>query len=112
MMTQVEALKVVDEAIARYTGDVRVLESAVGVLLVGLWVGWRPLLLAHSLKAFKGYERVLGVKFKEVLPEVGPLSGKMVAWTMLENIKDFCRVSVGSKPGRSIEMQELEVPRA
>lgn len=108
MMAQGEMLRVVDEAIERYTGDVSVLESAVGALLVGRRVGWRPLLLMHSTATIARYQQVLGVKFREVLPEVGPLAGKSLGWKLLEDVKDFWKVVSRKVPGSSNELTALD----
>lgn len=109
VMVQGEALKVVDEAIARYTGDVSVLEAAIGALMVGRRVGWRPLLLMHSSATIARYQEILGLKFREVLPEVGPLAGKSLGWKLLGDVRDFWKVVRRRLPGNSKELIALDV---
>lgn len=109
MMTQGEMLRVVDEAVASYRGDVSVLETAIGALMVGRWVGWRPLMLMHSTATVARYQEILGLKFREVLPEVGPLADKSLGWRLLGNIKDFWKVARRRLPGSSKELVALDV---
>ena len=108
MMGQGEVLRVVDEAIARYTGDVSVLETAIGALMLGRRVGWRPLLMMHTTATIARYQQVLGLKFREVLPEVGPLAGKSLGWSMLGRMKDFWKVVRRQIPGKSTELIALD----
>lgn len=108
MMTQGEMLRVADEAVERYTGDVSVLETAIGALMVGRRVGWRPLLLMHSTATIARYQEILGLKFREVLPEVGPLANKSLGWRMLGRLKDYWRVVARRLPGSSKEFIALD----
>lgn len=104
MITHGEALRVVDEAIERYTGDVSVLEAAIGALMVGRRFGWRPLLLMHTTATIARYQQVLGLKFREVLPEVGQLANKSLGWKLLGDVKDFWKVVRRQIPGHSKEL--------
>ena len=98
-----ELLQVIDKAINSYRGDVKVLESAIGALFVGCQIGWRPLRLIHSHKTFARYQRILGVDFFEVLPEVGPLADKSLGWRLAQQVENFWDAARGTVPGRSKE---------
>lgn len=95
---------IIDDAIRLYTGDFRVLESAVGSLHIGLKIGWRPLRLIHSHRTFVRYQDILGVDFQEVLPEVGPLADKSVAWRAAKYAENFWDLVRGHLPNRHISV--------
>lgn len=96
--------KLIDEVISNYEGDGRILESAIGALHFGMKLGWRPLLLIHSYKAIKRYETILGLDFKEVMPEVGPLADKSLAWRIAKKVENYWDVVRGTVKGRSAEV--------
>ena len=104
-MTQEEIQQVIDATIKSYRGDISVLETAIGALYVGLKIGWKPLRLVHSHRTFASYQKVLGLDFHEVLPEVGPLADKSMAWRIAKHARNFWDVARGTLPGRSKEMQ-------
>lgn len=102
-MNQTELLQIIDSAIVRYRGDVRVLQTAIGALHLGLAVGWKPLRLVHSHRTFVRYQEILQLDFHEVLPEVGVKADKLLAWRVAKVAKNFWDVARGSQPGRSRE---------
>ncbi len=102
-MQQDELLQLVNDVMARYHGDVRILESAIGALYLGLKVGWKPLLLIHSRATFARYEKILGLNFREVMPAVGPLADKLVGWRLAKGLTNFWEAVRGRSPGRSSE---------
>jgi hypothetical protein len=102
-MTQEEIQQVIDTAIKSYDGDISVLEAAIGALHVGLKTGWKPLRLVHSHRTFTIYQKALGLDFHEVLPDIGPLADKSVAWRIAKHARNFWDVARGTLPGRSKE---------
>lgn len=102
-MTEDDVQKVISDAMANYSGNVQVLESAIGALHVGLKTGWRPLRLMHTHSTFSRYQRILGVDFLEVLPEVGPLADKSLGWRIVKVVGNFWDAARGTIPGRSTE---------
>lgn len=102
-MTQEEIQQVIDDAIKNYRGDARVLESAIGSLFFGLQIGWRPLHLMHMYKTMSRYEEILGVNFREVMPEVGPMADSLRGWRIAKNLENFWDAVRGTAPGRGSE---------
>lgn len=94
-----ELIRTVDDAMVRFRGNSSELESAIGALFVGRKFGWKVLYLIHSKATIRKYEKILGVAFREVLPETGPLSKKSIAWTAVDKIGGFWKVVKGEKPG-------------
>lgn len=59
----------VDAAVANYRGFSDKLSAALGGLAAGYYFGWRGLLMVHDRSTIKKYEAILGLDFKECLPE-------------------------------------------
>lgn len=104
-MNNNELVALLDRAIKSYKGDSRVLESAIGALVVGRLTGWKPLALIHTHTTFRKYEHLLGVTFSEVLPEVGPLAHKSLAWQVAQSVGRFWDVVKNRLPGRTVELE-------
>jgi hypothetical protein len=85
-------LEIVEAACDAYIGDVTILESAVGALVIGRLFGWHCLRLIHPA-AFKKYESILLIKFREELPERGPFADKVNAMRMFDQAVAFWRVA-------------------
>ena len=62
-MTQQQFYEISNKAISNFHGNGRVLESALGALMVGQFIGWRPLLLMHGGSAIKRYQTILELIF-------------------------------------------------
>jgi len=93
----------IDNAVANYRGDLRVLESAIGALVVGHYVGRRPLLLVHGSSSVRKYQRVLGVEFRDLIPEEGPMCDRSVGYRISKQVGRFWDSVRGTAPGRSPE---------
>lgn len=89
MMTDSEILAAVDKALDEYKGQVTVIEQAVGALILGRRLGWRVTYLVHGGQTINRYQNILGLKFREVLPEVGEASQKSVAWRIVKAAGKF-----------------------
>jgi hypothetical protein len=85
-------LEIVDDACEAYIGDVTILETAIGALVVGRLFGWHCLRLIHPA-SFKKYERILLIKFRDELPERGPFADKVNAMKMFDQATAFWRVA-------------------
>lgn len=64
-----------------YRGIGTTMESALGALIIGQYFGWRVLKLLHNPATYRKYEKVLGVEFKKVCPEITELGKKKVLVT-------------------------------
>lgn len=94
-----ELIRLIDEAIAHYKGDVTELENAIGALMLGRKIGWRAAFVLHSPKSIRLYERCLGVKFQDILPEGGPKRHKLNAWIIAHKVSNFWKLVKGELPG-------------
>jgi hypothetical protein len=106
--TQGDLNVVIKNAAQRYSGDLTQLESMFGALVAGQLYGWKVLRLIHSGATYAKYEKHLGVKFRDVCPEVGPLAHRSHAYALSEQMGNFWRMVRGQDPGRSptVELDE------
>ena len=93
-----ETQKIIDAAVKNYCGDLDVLESAIGTFVFGRQVGWKPLFVVHHRATIKRYEKILAVSFRDVLPDVGPLAHRCVAWQMAQKVSNFWKAVRGEVP--------------
>lgn len=101
MLLTPELIKVIEKASEEYSGDVTVLESAIGALIIGRTYGWRVLRLVHGSNSYTKYERILQIKFKDSCPERTELSKKSLALRVADTVGDFWSVARGTIAGRS-----------
>lgn len=93
-----ELVALIDNAITDFKGNTEELENAIGALMFGRQIGWRPLFLIHSPKSIKKYEKILGVDFREVMPAEGLKAKRLVAWILAEKVTNFWKLVKGEIP--------------
>lgn len=84
-----EFQQIIKNAFEDYAGDITVFESAVGTLFLGFMVGWRPLLIIHNTATVKRYERLLGVNFRELMPETTPISDRSRGFAFAQQVGNY-----------------------
>lgn len=98
-LTDKKFLEIIDNAVKEFRGDATNLEKAIGMLTFGRHVGWKPLMLIHDKKTIRKYEGILAVELRDVLPEVGKLANKSVAWKIVQKVGGFWNAVKGLKTG-------------
>lgn len=88
--------EIIKTAFSNFQGDFNVLESAVGALFMGTFVGWRPLFIIHSPKTIKKYESILGIGFRDILPETTELSDRSKGYEFVKTLTNFWAAVRGS----------------
>lgn len=74
------------------------LESALGALILGQYFGWRVLKLLHNPATYRIYEKVLGIEFKNVCPEITELGQKKsIGYAITEKLGSFWAVVMGKR---------------
>ena len=102
-----ELMDIISNAIVNFRGNLNHLHVAIGILLVGRELGWRPILLTHDKKTIRRCEKILGVQFREVLPEVGKNADKSVAWNCVQKVSSYWKAVRGEITGiRSPNIEE------
>lgn len=108
--TNEDLLSLIDRAIDSYQGPLDVLESAIGVLIVGRQYGWRVMMLVHSPSTIRKYMKILGIRhLREVLPEVGVFAHRSRAWRLVENTQGFWKAVRGQLSG--VRTAEVDKPK-
>jgi len=104
-MAKHKEFHIFEQPIKNFRGQVPTLETAIGAYIVGLRIGWKPLLLIHDKKTLSKYEKILGIDFREALPEVGELANKSMAWKAAQKVSNYWKAVKGEIPGiRSPDM--------
>lgn len=88
-----------DKVTKAFRGNVNELEQAIGVWVVGRQFGWKVMLLVHDRKTLAKYEKILGVNFREELPEIGKYADKSIAWKAAKKLANFWKAVKGEVPG-------------
>ena len=105
MLLTPELIKVIEKASTEYSGDLTILESAIGALIIGRTYGWKVLRLMHGGSAYARYQRILQIKFRDTCPERTELSKKSVSLKIVDEVKDFWGVADGVLRGRGNVVQ-------
>lgn len=69
-----DLFQIAQTAILNYSGDIDVLNSALGMLFTGHYYGCRFLYIVHSKRTVRKYEKVLNIKVTEYFEPTGSLS--------------------------------------
>ena len=97
----------VDNAIYEFEGNVDHLEAAIGMLFMGRYVGWRPLLLAHNKNTIRRVEKILGIEVRKFFPEETPRSEKLLVYKAVKAIGNFWKAVSGDiKVGERKQVQD------
>lgn len=95
MNLNAEQKATVDEAVKNYSGMSDQLAAALGALALGEYLGWRGLLFVHDRRTLKRYEEILGLEFKEVLPEKTDYTERLLGYRIADKIGKFWAVVKG-----------------
>ncbi len=91
--------------IGSFSGDAGHLRNAIGAYFLGWFLGWKVLYLVLDRRSCRHYERLLGVRFREVCPDVGRLAYRSMAWRNFAGKKNFWKAVKGETDGvRSAEL--------
>lgn len=91
---------IIYEAVMEFEGQADELESAIGSLFFGLFYGWRVLYVVHSKRTIRKYEAILGVQFREVLPETTAFSNQSLGFEIVEKVSNFWKAVGGPLENR------------
>ena len=105
-----DLIRLIDRAADEYQGQLDVLESAIGMVMLGRLYGWRVMLLVHSPSTIRKYLKILGLRhLKDVLPEVGVFAHRSRAWRLVQGTRNFWKAVRGQIGGvRTAEVTRPE----
>ena len=97
-LTEAEKAEAFDQAglaIASFSGSLEELEKAIGMLMLGYHFGWKVLLLVHSKRTIRKYEKILGIDIKTFFPAEGPSAERSMGLDLAKKIGNFWQVVSG-----------------
>lgn len=90
-----EAFDQAGKAVAQFSGSLEELEKAIGMLMLGYHFGWKVLLLVHSKRTIRKYEKILGIQIKEFFEPEGPSAQRSMGLDLAKKIGNFWQVVSG-----------------
>lgn len=88
--------------IANYEGNVLELEHAIGAAVLSSLFGWKAMHIFHCKKTIRSYQKILGYRFRDQVPEFGSLAYKSPALVQALESSDFWK-AVSHASGFKIE---------
>lgn len=82
-------------AVANFSGSLEELEKAIGMLMIGYHFGWKVLLLVHSKRTIRKYEKILEIDIKEFFPAEGKSARRSMGLDLAKQIGNFWQVVSG-----------------
>ncbi len=98
----------IHKIISGYSGPAGDLEAALGMLVVGRYVGWRALYIMHSKKTVAKYERILGIEVQEFFEPDGLDGHRCPGYQAALSRPSFWKVVSGEDPIERQERQRME----
>ena len=106
MLSDKQLVEIVDKAIKDFgPGSADTLSGAIGYLMLGRKMGWRVMFFMHSQSTVRKYEKILGIKSQEVMPELGVLGKKALVFQAVQKVSNFWKAAKGEIAG--IKSKEL-----
>jgi len=88
-MTDSDLFAHVDGVSRVFKGQIPELTQAIGALYIGRLYGYRVLRIVTSAPTHARHERILGLKFNEVLPEITDLSHRSLGYSIAVKLDKF-----------------------
>jgi len=89
---------VVNDALNRFSGTADELEKAIGMLMLGDYVGWKVLVIIHNKRTIRKYEEILNINIRNFFPEEGPIAGRSLGYELAKSVGNFWKAVSGDIP--------------
>ena len=86
------------QVVSTFAGNANDLEAALGMYVLGRYLGWRAMYLIHSKKTIKKYETILGITVQQVFDEHGLHAHRSAGWQAAALRPSFWKVVSGEDP--------------
>lgn len=90
-----ELASIVNDALNRFSGTADELEKAIGLLMLGDYLGWKVLVIVHNKRTIRKYEEILGISVREFFPEEGPIALRSLGYSIAKEVGNFWKVVSG-----------------
>ncbi len=94
-----QLVELIDKAVKGFEGNTDSLSGAIGYLMIGRNFCWRVMYFIHSQSTIRKYEKILGIRSEDVMPEEGPLARKAVAYQAMRKASNFWKAVKGEVAG-------------
>ena len=94
-LTDAELVELIASSFNRFEGTADSWESAVGMMFLGKYMGWKIVHLVHSQATVKKYEKILGIDVKTDFEPSTDASQRSVAWKAIEGFSNFWKAVKG-----------------
>jgi hypothetical protein len=100
-------IEVFQRAVQEFSGSFDELEAAMGMYVLGHYVGWKVLVLLHSKRTIRKYEEILGITVREEFEEDGPESDRSAAYAIAKKLSNFWKAVSGEDKSIDRETRKL-----
>lgn len=90
-----QLVSIVNDSLNRFSGNADELEKAIGMLMLGDYLGWKVLVLIHNKRTLRKYEEILGINIREFFPEEGPIAQRALGYEIAVKLGNFWKVVSG-----------------
>ena len=90
-----QLVQIANDALNRFSGMADELEKALGMLMLGDYMGWRVLVIIHNKRTIRKYEEILGISVREFFPEEGPVAMRSLGYSIATELGNFWKVVSG-----------------
>jgi hypothetical protein len=90
-----QIVRIANDALNRSSGTAVELEKALGMLMLGDYMGWRVLVIIHNKRTMGKYEDILGISVREFFPEEGPVAMRSLGYSIATELGNFWKVVSG-----------------
>lgn len=103
-----ELAALVENSFERFRGTADSWESAVGMMFLGKYMGWKIVHLVHSQATVKKYEQIMGIDVKADFDPTTAGSKRSWAWIAIEGFSNFWKAVKGETDIKNARSQMID----
>lgn len=108
--TDEELVALIENSFGCFQGSADSWESAVGMMFLGKYMGWKIVHLVHSQATVKKYENILGIDVKTDFDATTDASHRSRAWNAIEGFSNFWKAVKGETDIPDARSQMISAP--
>lgn len=108
--TDAELVALIENSFDCFQGSADSWESAVGMMFLGKYMGWKIVHLVHSQATVKKYEKILGIDVKTDFDPTTDASHRSRAWNAIEGFSNFWKAVKGETDIPDARSQVITAP--
>lgn len=91
-----ETIEQLEKAMKEFKGNGLALESALGAVLIGQIYGWRALKMMHNPTTYAKYEKILGIKYRDICKEETKYTHRNTGMKVAKKLRIFWEIVKGT----------------